>query len=137
MRFTIPQFIEREAKIIGPLTFKQFIYFGIAGMIGFVLYFMLPLPLFILAALILVGITASFTLIKKGGRPISAHVANFLKFHLSPKMYLWEKEEKKVAKVAQTTSQEETPEDETPLKIAPKSRLKRKKTDIEAKKTNA
>jgi len=31
MRYTVPQFIEHEAKIIGPLTFKQFTYLAMAG----------------------------------------------------------------------------------------------------------
>jgi len=26
MEFTVPQFVEREPKLIGPFTFKQFIY---------------------------------------------------------------------------------------------------------------
>jgi len=55
MRFTIPQFIEYEAKIIGPFTFKQFVYIGLAGAVGFVLYFSVPFYLFIITCLILGG----------------------------------------------------------------------------------
>jgi hypothetical protein len=32
MRFEVPQFIEIEAKIVGPLTWKQFVY--VAGGVG-------------------------------------------------------------------------------------------------------
>ena len=31
MRFQVPQFIEIESKIFGPLTFKQFIYLAGGG----------------------------------------------------------------------------------------------------------
>jgi hypothetical protein len=42
MRFQVPQFIEVEDKIFGPLTVKQFIYLaGGAGLV-FILYHFLP-----------------------------------------------------------------------------------------------
>ena len=39
MQFHIPQFIEHELKILGPLTFRQTIFVGIAAAVCFVLYF--------------------------------------------------------------------------------------------------
>ena len=43
MRFQVPQFIEVEDKIFGPLTLKQFIYLAGAGGLVFVLWRVLPL----------------------------------------------------------------------------------------------
>ena len=45
MRFQVPQFIEVEDKIFGPLTLKQFIYVFGGGGLCFVFYTFLPLIL--------------------------------------------------------------------------------------------
>ena len=49
MEYQVPQFIEVEDKIIGPLTLKQFIY--LAGAAGLVVVFFAYLP-FIVAVLL-------------------------------------------------------------------------------------
>ena len=41
MEFVVPQFIERESKIIGPFNFKQSIFLGIAGALVLFLYFII------------------------------------------------------------------------------------------------
>ena len=45
MRFQVPQYIEIEDKIFGPLTFKQFIY--VAGGVGLCVIFFIFLPKFL------------------------------------------------------------------------------------------
>ncbi len=49
MRYQVPQFIEIEDKIFGPLTLKQFIY--LAGGGGLCLIFFSLLPLYIMVIL--------------------------------------------------------------------------------------
>ena len=44
MRFQVPQFIEVEDKIFGPLTFKQFVY--VTGGVGLAVILFLFLPRF-------------------------------------------------------------------------------------------
>ncbi len=95
MRFTIPQFIEHEAKIIGPLTFKQFIFVGIAAVICFVLYFSVSFNLFLLGCIVLGGTSVAFAFLKVEGIPLPQVMSNFLKFSFSPKKYLWEKKTQK------------------------------------------
>ena len=41
MNFQVPQFIEVEDKVVGPLTFKQFIYLAGGAGLAFVFYAML------------------------------------------------------------------------------------------------
>jgi len=135
MRFTVPQFIEHEPKIVGPLTFKQFMFIGVAGAICFILYFKATFIIFIIGSFIVMGIALAFAFLKIDGIPLATLLINFLKFNISPKMYLWKRgqepimmaggEEKLVAK--------EIPEDELPLKIGGPSRLKNIKTKIETK----
>ncbi len=137
MRFTIPQFIEHEAKIVGPLTFKQFTYLAAAGTICFFLYFLAPKWIFFLACIVLGGIASAFAFLNVNGMPLPSYIANFLKFSLSPKMYLWKKQESKKVVLVENKTKKEIPEDELPLKIEGKSRLKDKKTEIETKKPGA
>jgi len=138
MRFTVPQFIEYEAKIVGPFTFGQFIFIGMAAAICFVLYFMTPLPLFLVATAAIMTIAIVFMLLKVGGRPIPTILGNFLKFNVGPKMYIWKKKEMPVMYVKSETRKElEEKKEETdeglPLKIAEKSQLKKIRTRIEMK----
>lgn len=92
MRFTIPQFIEHEAKIAGPLTFKQFIYVGGAGATIFVLYFSMAetnFALFLLLAIIIALIALGLAFIKIGGRTLPVILAHFFSFLVAPKKYIW------------------------------------------------
>jgi len=130
MRFIVPQFIEHEAKVIGPLTFSQFIYVGMAGGVCFALYFMLPLPLFIAACIVLLGGALSMAFLKINGRPLLSVLGSFLKFNLMPKMYIWKKKETLVTKTNKQVKK--TPEGELPLKIAEGSQLGKIKTHIES-----
>ncbi len=77
-QFTIPQFIEHEAKIVGPLTFRQFIYVGVAGAICFVFYFTVPFYFFVLGAIIAMffGVVLAFG--KMEGRSLPTILKNIL-----------------------------------------------------------
>ena len=132
MRFTVPQFIEHEAKIVGPLTFKQFTYIGIAAAICFILYFSVPFSVFILACIFIGGASIALAFLKIGGRSLPGVMGSFLKFKLSPRMYLWKKKEGTIS-VLKKAEKEEVEKEETPLKIARKSKLKSIQTEIETK----
>ena len=133
MRFTVPQFIEMEAKIVGPLTFRQFIFIGIAGAICFVLYFTLPFSLFLLATIVLGSGAVAFAFLKIGGQGLPTVLGNFLKFSLAPKIYLWGKKEVPTEVFKKEVVKAEEKKEELPLKIAEKSQLKKLRTQIETK----
>ena len=58
MQFQIPQFIETEDKIAGPLSLRQLGYFIAAGFISFMCYWVFATWLWFLITMI-VGITAA------------------------------------------------------------------------------
>ncbi|MBU0476720.1 PrgI family protein, partial [Patescibacteria group bacterium] len=93
MRFSVPQFIERESKIVGPLTFKQFLYVGFAATILFVLYFAIPFILFTILAVAITGGALLLAFLRVGGRSLPIVAQNFLTFFASSKIYLWKKKE--------------------------------------------
>ena len=88
-QYQVPQFIETEDKIVGPLTLKQFLYLAIAALISFVLFFILKL-FFWLSITILLGImAAALAFIKYNGQPLPKIIVNALQYIFKPKMYLW------------------------------------------------
>jgi hypothetical protein len=136
MEYIVPQFIEREPKIIGPFTFKQFIFIGIAGGILIFLYFVIKsLALFILIAIILLGAALAMAFFKFGGFPLPKLIKNFFVFSSRPKVYLWGKKTipPKVFKKEVKPKKEEKEEEESVLKIAEKSHLKNLSTFLETK----
>jgi hypothetical protein len=92
MQFQVPQFIEVEDKIFGPLTFKQFVY--ILGGLGASYIAWRLLPLFLAAPIILAvaGAAASLAFLEYNGRPFIISVENAFYFLIHPKLYLWNNE---------------------------------------------
>lgn len=94
MHFQIPQFIEIENKIVGPLTLKQLLYLGVAAAISFALYFVLVFWLWIIIVAILVSISIALAFIKYNGQPLPQIAVHAFGFFWGPKFYLWQKTEK-------------------------------------------
>ncbi|OGG87711.1 hypothetical protein A3H15_02605 [Candidatus Kaiserbacteria bacterium RIFCSPLOWO2_12_FULL_50_28] len=94
MQFQVPQFIEIEDKIFGPLTFKQFIY--VAGGAGACYLLWRVLPLLLAAPLILGvgGLAAALAFMKLNGRPFILALENGFFFLIKTKLYLWNNEQK-------------------------------------------
>lgn len=94
-QFQVPQFIEVEDKLFGPLTFKQFLY--LAGGIGisFILYAWLPFIAAILPIAGVISISLALAFVKYNGRPFISTLEAFVKYILSSKLYVWKKEEEK------------------------------------------
>ena len=95
MQFQIPQFIEVEDKIFGPLTFRQFVY--LAGGAGAAYLLWRLLPLIISAPLIasVVGIAAALAFFEYNGRPFILALEYGFAYLLHPKLYLWNNERKR------------------------------------------
>jgi hypothetical protein len=95
VRFQIPQFIEVEDKIFGPLTLKQFLY--LAGSAGIVVVLWRALPLFfaILFGLpvIIFGVMLAFYRINN--KPLIFTIEAAVHYLLSPKLFVWRKIPKK------------------------------------------
>ncbi len=110
MRFQVPQFIEVEDKIIGPLTIKQFIY--IAGGVGmcFVLIRYLGLLFGIMAALPVAAFALALAFYHPNERQtFILFVENAFKYLVGEKLYIWKKQDKKP--VAKTTEEREASSD--------------------------
>ncbi|OGG44331.1 hypothetical protein A2841_04120 [Candidatus Kaiserbacteria bacterium RIFCSPHIGHO2_01_FULL_48_10] len=100
MQFQVPQFIEIEDKIIGPLTFRQFIYLAGAGGFTVILYTFFGLYLaFIFGAPVIV-FAAALAFYRINNRPFIYAVEAGFYYALSKKLYLWKHEQKVIPKKA-------------------------------------
>lgn len=90
MQFQVPQFLDVEDKIFGPLTLKQFLYLAGAAALSFILFFALEEWLWITFTAILATISAALAFVKYNGRPLIYMLMHALKFTWQPKLYLWQ-----------------------------------------------
>jgi len=95
MEFPVPQFIEIEEKILGPLNFRQVIYIVGAAGILFIFYFFLKFWLFIILAIVIMGTACAFAFIKIGGKGLGNFLASVLTYAFAPRFFVWKKTEKK------------------------------------------
>ncbi len=110
MQFQVPQFIEVEDKIFGPLTFKQFVY--IAGGAGACYLFFRIFPIYVAGPLILIvgGFAAGLAFFQINGRPFILGIESAFYYFLRSKLYLWNNAKKKgvvppiVGKIAPETN---------------------------------
>ena len=91
MQFQVPQFIEVEDKIFGPLTFKQFIYLVGGTGICFVLYIILPFFFAVLLIIPFAGFSLALAFYKINNRPFISVVESALNYTLKGKLYVWKK----------------------------------------------
>lgn len=133
MQFTVPQFIERPAKIVGPLTFKQFVFVGIAGGICLFFYFTMPLSVFIIATVVLLGGAFALAFLKIERTPLPFFIKNLFVFLFKPKVYLWKKKAIPPKIIKKKREAEKGTKEEIAPKIAARSRLRDLSTRIETK----
>jgi hypothetical protein len=112
MQFQVPQFIEVEDKIFGPLTFKQFVYiFGGLGA-SYTLFRLLPLILAAPLIAVVGGLAAGLAFFQFNGRPLIVGLENAFYFLIHGKLYLWNNARKAkrpapAAKIAPQAPQEQ------------------------------
>src|SRR3989338_10470288 len=89
MQFQVPQFIEVEDKIFGPLTFKQFVYVAGGAGAAYLLWRILPVYLSLPLIAGVGGLAAALAFYQFNGRPFILALENAAYFFLRTKLYLW------------------------------------------------
>jgi hypothetical protein len=95
MQYKVPQKIDLEDKIIGPLTLKQFIYLLAGGMVDYMILSTTKSSFGGWVLIVLVSIVAlCFAFVQIEEQPFSYLVSNLLSYVLRPKLRLWDKRSK-------------------------------------------
>lgn len=93
MQFKVPQNVQREDTIIGPLTIKQLLILGIGGGIAYGIYISLSktyfMEIWLPPVAIISGITLAFTFLKIHNLPFHIFLMCFLEYHLLPRKRFW------------------------------------------------
>lgn len=103
MRYQVPQFIEIEDKIVGPLTLKQFLYIAGGAGICFLLYAIVPLVVVIMLGIPVMGFAAALAFYEVNGRPLIVALEHAFNYVLGSKLYLWKQRQPEAPK-AQTAA---------------------------------
>ena len=113
MQFRVPQFIDMEDKIIGPLTLKQFAYILGAGGFAFLLWTIIPIKILAIILILPVsGLFIALAFIKINNRPLLDMIESAFTYYTSSKVYTWkqiaeEKKETRIEKVISQTQKED------------------------------
>lgn len=94
MRFQVPQFIDVEDKIFGPLTLKQFIYVagGLSIAVVGVVFFGIFFGLLLASPIVVLAFALAFY--KINNRPFVHTLESAFRYATKDKLYIWRKEEK-------------------------------------------
>lgn len=93
-QFLVPQFIDVESKILGPITVRQFVIMVISIGIIFIYYKTFDFSAFLFATIITLVISAAFAFLKINGTLFHFFVLNVLQTIMRPSLRIWEKESK-------------------------------------------
>ncbi len=89
MRFEVPQFIEIEDKIFGPLTWRQFLYLGGGVGMAVVMFFTLPFFIFLFFGFPLAALSGALSFYPINNRPFSFFLEAVINYISSQHLYLW------------------------------------------------
>lgn len=91
MNFQTPQFIEQEAKIIGFLTLKQFLYLAAAAGLSFIFFYIFNFFLWFMFSAILAAIAVSLAFLKIGGQSFPKVLVAAFYYFWRPRVYTWQR----------------------------------------------
>lgn len=108
-RYKVPQNIDMQDRIVGPLTMAQFLYVLVGGMIVYASWFSFDFELFLLVATPVTLLTLALAFLKVQDQPFPKFVASALLYLVHPKERVWLKEpgREHVTIVAKTPSKPE------------------------------
>jgi hypothetical protein len=90
-QFTVPQFIDAEDKIIGPITVRQFVILLIAGLLATLFYRLFDFSLFLLTAVPLLLFAGLLAFMKVNGVPVHFFILNVIQTFRRPALRVWDK----------------------------------------------
>ena len=96
VEYQVPQFIEVEDKIIGPLTLRQFIYLAGAGGLCVIFSVYLPIAFAFILSLPVAGFAAALAFYKINGKPFIEVLEAGFSYYTGAKFFLWKHQEPKV-----------------------------------------
>lgn len=100
MQFKVPQFIDIEDKVFGPLTFKQFAYLAGGAGLSYLSIRILPGIFALIAVPVFAGLALALAFVKYNEKPFIRTLEAFIRFYSKSRFYLWHKSSKQTKDAA-------------------------------------
>src|SRR3989344_27556 len=91
-QYTVPQFIDVEDKIFGPITTRQFLILLVTGGVLFITYRLADLGLFIILGIIWGIIGGTLAFMRVNGQTVHYFLLNVIQTSKRPALRVWNKE---------------------------------------------
>lgn len=89
LQFTVPQFIDVEDKIIGPITVRQFLIILAGGLLIAISYKIFDFSAFVTAGLLIFGVSGAIAFLKINGRPFHFFILNLIQTLRRTRLRVW------------------------------------------------
>ncbi|HNW96472.1 MAG TPA: PrgI family protein [Candidatus Paceibacterota bacterium] len=89
--FQVPQFIDIEDKIIGPLSLRQFLILVGTAALAFLSFKVLQIWLWIIVGGLIGALGLALAFLKINGQNFSRVAVNFLRYMIHPRLYVWQR----------------------------------------------
>ncbi len=109
MIFNVPQFIDIEDKIVGPLTAKQLGWLAAGAVLALLCYGMFDKSTFIVSALIIAVIFGALAFYRPYNQPLIKFIMSSIAFAVRPKIYIWKRTPEKIQRVTAAKKEDNTP----------------------------
>ncbi len=90
-QFTVPQFIDSEDKILGPITARQFIEMLVVILVDAVLFRLAPFVWFLAIGIPLFALGAVLAFVPINGQPFHFFLLNIVQTFRRPRLRVWDK----------------------------------------------
>lgn len=101
MLINVPQYIDVEDKIAGPLTAKQLGWMIAMGVILLILWNMVPAPVFFILGIPIALLFAGLAFYKPYGQPLGSFAIFGIMYFFRPKIYVWKRAPQNILNVPQ------------------------------------
>jgi hypothetical protein len=108
--YGVPQFIDVEDKVAGPLTWKQLGWILATGVLIAIVFFTVGGALAFVIAIPLILFAAALAFYRPGGMTFSAYITNFITFLFRPKFMIWDRP---ISQVSRPKLQQQAPTGDT------------------------
>ncbi len=90
-QFVIPQFIDVEDRIFGPITTRQFIILLVGSLVLFLAYKLADTALFVIILAVVGGFTLTLAFVRINGQPFHYFLLNIIQSQRRPNLRIWNK----------------------------------------------
>lgn len=90
-QFVVPQFIDAEDKIFGPVTARQFIIMMIGFLLCFLFFKLLTFVWFLVLGIPVFCVSVIFAFLRINGQPFHYFVLNAIQTLQKPRLRIWDK----------------------------------------------